>query len=92
MRYFVIADVAAPSGLVMVAGWTFLFLVIGVLIIIASVIIIRAELKKIKKMNEAALTESWSAENAETENGSAEVAETENGSTENGGASKTEEL
>ena len=71
------ADVAGPSGLVMIGGWIVLFFIVGFLIIIASVFVIRAELKHIKKLNATtALAESASTEGA-AEAGNAENADSD---------------
>ncbi|MBP5283000.1 MAG: hypothetical protein J6Z22_10965 [Lachnospiraceae bacterium] len=54
MNLYGLLDVAAPTGLVKIAGWIVLFFFIGLVIIVISVIVIRAELKAVKKAEQEA--------------------------------------
>ena len=90
MRCFALSDVAGPSNLVLIGGWIVLFFIVGILIIIASVFVIRAELKHVKKINEASATaESGAAVTAQS--GAADVAEPGNAGIEKAEADKAKE-
>ena len=54
MNLYGLLDVAAPTGLVKIAGWIVLFFFIGLVIIVISVIVIRAEIKAVKKAEQEA--------------------------------------
>lgn len=74
MSCFALLDVAGPSALILMGQWIFLFIVVGFLIIIASVFVIRAELKAVKKAyKDVELAEKEALET--TANGNAENAE-----------------
>ena len=62
MNLYGLLDVAAPSGLVKIAGWIILFFVIGLVIIIISAFVIKAELKLVKKAEQEEATASGEAQ------------------------------